>query len=187
MHAPIPHALGLLCAATTLVGAMMVITRKVVVHAVLYLVVTLLALAVVLALLGAPFAAALEVIIYAGAIMVLFVFVVMMLNLGQADSARESEWMRPRAWLGPALLAALLCAELLYALPSLLAPLPPPFAGPATETPLPPAPPLFRLGVHDVGLSLFGPYVLMVELVSFLLLAGLVSAFHIGRRRAEER
>ena len=54
-------------------------------HALLYLVVSLLAVAVIFFLLGAPFAAALEVIIYAGAIMVLFVFVVMMLNVS-ADS-----------------------------------------------------------------------------------------------------
>ena len=54
------------------------------VHALLYLVVSLLAVAVVFFTLGAPFVAALEVIIYAGAIMVLFVFVVMMLNLGDA-------------------------------------------------------------------------------------------------------
>ena len=52
-------------------------------HALLYLIVSLLAVAVVFFTLGAPFVAALEVIIYAGAIMVLFVFVVMMLNLGQ--------------------------------------------------------------------------------------------------------
>ena len=54
------------------------------VHALLYLIVSLLAIAVVFYMLGAPFIAALEMIIYAGAIMVLFVFVVMMLNLGEA-------------------------------------------------------------------------------------------------------
>ncbi|WP_025813332.1 NADH-quinone oxidoreductase subunit J, partial [Komagataeibacter kakiaceti] len=95
------HNLALFSASMALVGAVMVITRRVAVHALLYLVVTLLALAVVLALLGADFAAALEVIIYAGAIMVLFVFVIMMLNMGQPDTAREKEWLRPRAWLGP--------------------------------------------------------------------------------------
>ena len=55
-------------------------------HALLYLIVSLLAVAVVFYTMGAPFVAALEVIIYAGAIMVLFVFVVMMLNLGEARS-----------------------------------------------------------------------------------------------------
>ena len=58
-------------------------------HALLYLIVSLLAVALVFFTLGAPFVAALEVIIYAGAIMVLFVFVVMMLNLGARAVARE--------------------------------------------------------------------------------------------------
>ncbi|MCE2575236.1 NADH-quinone oxidoreductase subunit J [Komagataeibacter sp. FNDCR2] len=165
------HALALFSAGMTLVGAIMVITRRVAVHALLYLVVTLLALAVVLALLGAAFAAVLEVIIYAGAIMVLFVFVIMMLNMGQPDTAREKEWLRPRAWLGPGVLAAFLCGGLLTTID--------PFSGPAW--------PLSPIGAHDVGLSLFGRYVLMVELASFLLLAGLVSAFHIGRNRMEDR
>ncbi len=66
----------------------LVITRKSAVHALLYLIVSLLAVALIFFSLGAPFVAALEVIIYAGAIMVLFVFVIMMLNLS-ADAARE--------------------------------------------------------------------------------------------------
>ncbi|QHC36768.1 NADH-quinone oxidoreductase subunit J [Komagataeibacter xylinus] len=162
------HTLALLAAGVALVGAIMVITRRVAVHAVLYLVVTLLALAAVLVMLGASFAAMLEIIIYAGAIMVLFVFVIMMLNLGQTDSAREKQWLRPRAWCGPGILATIVCAELLYCLS--------PLSGPE--------PALTPVTAHDVGLSLFGRYVLVVELVSFLLLAGLVSAFYIGRNRA---
>ena len=63
------------------------ITRLNAVHALLYLVVSLLAVAMVFFILGAPFVAALEVIIYAGAIMVLFIFVMMMLNIG--DRATE--------------------------------------------------------------------------------------------------
>ncbi|MBE7619785.1 NADH-quinone oxidoreductase subunit J [Komagataeibacter sp. FXV2] len=162
---------ALFVASVTIVGAVMVITRRVIVHAVLYLVVTLLALAAVLVMLGASFAAMLEIIIYAGAIMVLFVFVIMMLNLGQPDSAREKEWLRPRAWCGPGILATIVCAELLYCIRS--------FHSPAMS----PAP----ITAHDVGSGLFGRYVLMVELVSFLLLAGLVSAFRIGRNRSGGR
>ena len=48
--------------------------------------------------LGAPFAGALEVIVYAGAIMVLFIFVIMMLNLGESGQARERQWLQPRAY-----------------------------------------------------------------------------------------
>ena len=72
------------------------------VHALLYLIVSLLAVALVFFTLGAPFVAALEVIVYAGAIMVLFVFVVMMLNLGPSAAEQERRWLAPRTWVGPA-------------------------------------------------------------------------------------
>ena len=73
------------------------------VHALLYLIVSLLSVAVIFFILGAPFVAALEVIIYAGAIMVLFVFVIMMLNLGPQTAARERTAVQPAVWIGPAL------------------------------------------------------------------------------------
>ena len=76
------------------------ITRLNAVHALLYLIVSLLAVAMIFYMLGAPFVAALEVIIYAGAIMVLFVFVVMMLNLGAGRRAGAA-WLNPRIWIGP--------------------------------------------------------------------------------------
>ena len=72
--------------AVAILATVLMLTRLNAVHALLYLVVSLLAVAVVFYTLGAPFVAALEVIIYAGAIMVLFVFVVMMLNLGEQAS-----------------------------------------------------------------------------------------------------
>ena len=72
----------------------------------------MLAMALIFELLGAPFAAALEVIVYAGAIMVLFVFVVMMLNVGPHAKAHGKQWLQPSMWRGPSVLAALLLAEL---------------------------------------------------------------------------
>ena len=74
------------------------------VHALLYLIVSLLAVAVVFYTLGAPFVAALEVIIYAGAIMVLFVFVVMLLNLGRRTARSEQALLAPGMWIGPSIL-----------------------------------------------------------------------------------
>jgi NADH-quinone oxidoreductase subunit J len=136
------------------------------VPALLYLVVSLLAVALLFYLLGAPFAAALEVLIYAGAIMVLFVFVTMMLNLGPQAAARERAWLSPRSWAGPALLAALLLAELAVVL--LHGGAPAPKAAPSDP--------------KDVGVALFGPYLLGVELASMLLLAALVGACHLGWR-----
>ncbi|GAJ28475.1 NADH-quinone oxidoreductase subunit J [Acidomonas methanolica] len=146
----------------------MVITRTAAVHALLYMVVALLALACVFDTLGAPFAALLEVIVYAGAIMVLFVFVVMMLNIGSPAEQREKSWLSGGIWVVPSLLALGLLVTLLIGLRS--------GAVPAIVQGAAP------IGPREVGLALYGPYILTVELSSFLLLAGLVSAFHIGRR-----
>jgi NADH-quinone oxidoreductase subunit J len=153
-----------------LVAAGMAVTRRNAVHAALYLIVALLAIALVFFALGAPFVAALEVIVYAGAIMVLFVFVVMMLNLGRAAEAQETTWLSPRAWTGPALLALVLAAELVWVLAR----------GGATT------PARAAVGVKAVGTALFGRYALAVELASFLLLAAIVGVYHIGFRVADE-
>src|SRR5690349_10463320 len=91
-----------------IVATVLAITRRHAVHALLYLIASLLAIAIIFFLIGAPFIAALELIIYAGAIMVLFVFVVMMLNLGDITRNKEREWLRPRVWIGPAVLGAIL-------------------------------------------------------------------------------
>ncbi|AXF76485.1 NADH-quinone oxidoreductase subunit J [Erwinia tracheiphila] len=156
-----------LCGLVAVLTTLRVITHTNPVHALLYLIISLLAVAGVFFSLGAYFAGALEIIVYAGAIMVLFVFVVMMLNLGDAVQAQEREWLKPTVWLGPGLCSLLLLAVVVYAI----------------------------LSVHDrgidgtmidakaVGISLFGPYVLAVELASMLLLAGLVVAYHIGREQ----
>jgi len=158
-------------AVVALACTVMVITRANAVHALLYLIVSLLALAIVFYSLGAPFVAALELIVYAGAIMVLFVFVMMMLNLGVAAAEQERAWLSPGGWIGPALLAAILVAELIFVV----------FAGGIPESAV------AEVGPKQVGASLFGPYLLGVELASFLLLAGLVGAYHLGRREPAEQ
>ena len=84
-------------AAVAVLSTFLVVTGKNPVHALLYLVVSLFAVAMIFFTLGAPFAGALEIIVYAGAIMVLFVFVVMMLNLGEAVVRQEKLWLTPRA------------------------------------------------------------------------------------------
>jgi NADH-quinone oxidoreductase subunit J len=154
-----------LAAAVATAATVMVMTRAHAVHALLYLVVSFLGVAVVFLTLGAPLVAALEVIVYAGAILVLFVFVVMMLNLGPAGEKQERAWMRPAAWIGPALLAAVLLALVVGILRGP--------AHPVSTVALPP---------KAVSLALYGPYLLAVELASFVLLAGLVGAYHLGRR-----
>jgi NADH-quinone oxidoreductase subunit J len=140
------------------------------VHGLLYLILSLLAVSIVFYVLGAPFVAALEVIIYAGAIMVLFIFVVMLLNLGPRGAALERGWLRPSMWLGPAFLALVLLGEVGY----LLATAPRTFSQTFVEP-------------KQVGLALFGPYLIGVELASLLLLAAVVGAYHIGFRRRQPR
>jgi NADH-quinone oxidoreductase subunit J len=159
-----------LAAAVALAATVMVITQVRAVHALLYLVVSQLAIAVIFYVLGAPFVAALEVIIYAGAIVVLFVFVVMMLNLGEVAADQERQWLHPRMWIGPGILAAILLGELLYML----------------SQPGRPAVGTGPVEPQQVGLALFGPYLLGVELAAMLLLAGLVGAYHLGRRQQVE-
>ena len=163
-----------LAAAVAIVSTAMVVTRRDAVHALLYLVVSLLAVALVFFALGAPFVAALEVIVYAGAIMVLFLFVVMMLNLGRSAAVHEALWLPRRIWRGPVILSLLLLAELAFVLAH----------GGAAGAPAGPAP----AGPKQVGIVLYGPYLVGVELASMLLLAGLAGAFHLGRREpARER
>ena len=82
------NVLFYIAACIAVISTLMVIIQLNPVHALLYLVVSLLSIALIFLLLGAHFAAALEVIVYAGAIMVLFVFVVMMLNLGPRSQGR---------------------------------------------------------------------------------------------------
>src|SRR5580698_5924185 len=102
--------------AVAVISTALMLTRLNVVHALLYLIVSFLGIAVVFFVLGAPFVAALEVIVYAGAIMVLFVFVGMMFNMGQNCVETEKQWLTPRIWIGPVLLAGVLFAEVVYLL-----------------------------------------------------------------------
>ena len=159
------ESLFYLAAVIALAATIAALTRTNAAHALIYLIVSLLAVAVLFFLLGAPFAAALEIVIYAGAIMVLFVFVIMMLNLGQAGIEREQQWLSGRTWIIPGIMAGLLLLELILALRHA----PASSSGVAVEP-------------KAVGLALFGPYVLAVEIASMLLLAGLVGSYHIGRR-----
>jgi len=156
-----------IAALVAIVATIMVITRLNAVHALLYLILSLLAVAVIFFVIGAPFVAALEVIIYAGAIMVLFVFVVMMLNLGKSAIEQENQWLSPRGWIGPGILALILIMELIYILLTLRS------ARPEGTI----------IGPREVGTSLFSVYIIGVELAAMLLLAGMVGAYHLGKRK----
>ncbi|WP_226665700.1 NADH-quinone oxidoreductase subunit J [Microbulbifer aggregans] len=158
-------------AAIAVAATAMVIVSRNAVHGLLHLVVSFLACAVIFFQLGAPFAAALEVIVYAGAILVLMVFVIMLLNQGKATVQQENAWLRGENWLGPAILSALLLAQLLFLLWGDTT-----SATPSSDT--------LATRPKAVGLALFGKYLLAVELASLLLLAALVGASHLARRPA---
>ena len=161
------EALFYIAALVGVVSTGMVITRLNAVHALLYLIVSLLAVALIFFLLGAPFVAALEVIIYAGAIMVLFLFVVMMLNQGPPAVEQERRWLKPGIWTGPSVLAIILLGELLY------------LFGSGTVKHVNE---ITTLSPKQVSMVLLGPYLIGVELASMLLLPGLIGAYHLGRR-----
>lgn len=152
--------------AVAVIAALMVVTRGSAMHALVNLVVAFLALACAFWTLGAPFAAALQILVYAGAIMVLFVFAVMILNIEKEALTRYSL----TAWIVPTILAIVLLAELVSAV------------GKGAH-----APAAATVGPTAVGVSLFTTYSIGVEIASILLLAGLVAAFHYGRfaRRPE--
>jgi NADH-quinone oxidoreductase subunit J len=153
--------------AVAVISTLLMLTRLNAVHALLYLIVSLLAVAVVFFTLGAPFVAALEVIVYAGAIMVLFVFVVMLLNLGERAMELERSWLNPGMWTGPIILAAVLIAEMVYLLSR--------ESGQSYGAEV--------VGPKQVGMALYGPYLIGVELASMLLLGALVGAYHLGVRK----
>lgn len=153
-----------IASAVAVFATIMMITRLNAVHGLLYLILSLLAIAVLFFLLGAHFAAVLEVIIYAGAIMVLFVFVIMMLNQGQKTVEQERSWLQPGIWIGPSLLALILFVEMLMVI----------VIGGSAETGQ-------VVDSKHVAIALYGPYLLAVELASMLLLAGLVGAYHLGK------
>jgi NADH-quinone oxidoreductase subunit J len=153
--------------AVALVATLMVITRSHAVHALLYFIVSLFAVALIFLLLGAPFVAALEVIVYAGAIMVLFVFVIMLLGMGREATEQERRWLPAGVWVGPVILTLVLAALVVWILAEggLTAPVGQVVVGP-----------------REVGVALWGPYLLGVEIAALLLLAGLVGAFNLARR-----
>ena len=155
-----------LAAAVALVSTGMAISGKNAVHALIYLIISLLSISVIFYIIGAPFIAALEVIIYAGAIMVLFIFVIMMLNVGLEEEL-EKKWLTPKMWILPSILAAILLVILIYALKKFR------YAEIGGQVVLP----------KQVGISLFTTYLLAVEIAGILLLSGIIGAYHLGRQK----
>lgn len=156
-----------IAAGVAILSTIMVITSYNMIHALIYLIVSFLAIAVVFFVLGAPFIAALEIIIYAGAIVVLVIFVIMMLNLRDETVEQERSWLTRRIFVVPAILSAILLAELIYIVVD------------TDNSSVITA----NIDSKEVGMSLYGPYVIGVELSGILLMSGIVGAYHLGRQK----
>ncbi len=155
---------------TALAATLLCIVQRNPVHAVIYLVNGLFALALLFYLLGAPLVAAWEVIIYAGAIMVLFLFIIMMLELDPGEPRQGPGW---RIW-GPVLAlsgALLIGTVLLFAF------------DPHSAT----AVPAYYASPRTFGAALFRDYPLAVQIIGFMLLYAAVGAYYVGRKASTGR
>ncbi len=152
------------------ISALVTVTRTNAMHALLYLALFTISLATLFYSLGAPFAAVLQIVVYAGAIIVVFVFAVMMLDLGRAAYEIEKRKMGAAVWIVPFILAAILLGQFIFT------------AGTATHVMSSEV-----IGPHEVGVNLFTTYLVGVEIASILLLAALVAAVHLGWDPKKER
>ena len=159
------EALFYILGASAVLTTLLAITRREVIHAVVYLVISFFSIALIFYQMGAPLIAALEVIVYAGAIMVLFLFIIMMLEMGRS---KEHEGPFFRTW-APAILLAMVitvCACILIGSDASSAGL----SGAVFISP------------RRFGQALFTGQALAVEAVSLMLLFALVGALYLGRK-----
>jgi NADH-quinone oxidoreductase subunit J len=165
-------------AAVAVAGALLVIGQRNPVYSVLALVASFFGLSGLYVLLEAPFVAVVQIIIYAGAIMVLFLFVVMLLNASREDGAewdRSHPFYRPGPTYVGGALAVLLGGQLIWALARL--------AG--IGAPVGAANPALS-GVRDLGRVLFTDYMFAFEVTSILILAAMVGAVVLARKREQQ-
>ena len=160
----IGSAVFYLLAAATLAATLLCVTRTNPVHAVIYLVHAFFDLALIFYLLGAPLVAAWEMIIYAGAIMVLFLFIIMMLELAPGGKPLTVDRQR---WI-PVVLLSLVTLGCTVAL-IVLDP-----GGAASGA-------AYHASPREFGTALFDHYALAVQVVSFQLLFAAVGAYYVGR------
>lgn len=152
-------------AAGALAGGVGVIASRTPVRSALSLLLVLGNLAVMYLLLSAQFIAALQVIVYAGAIVVLFLFVIMLLHMRTGEGRVEKlRWQRPVSYV----LSGVFLSALLWAI----------WTGTGTQVAT--SPPGFGT-VESVGRSLFTTFLLPFEIASVVLLVGIIAAVVVGR------
>jgi NADH-quinone oxidoreductase subunit J len=158
-------------AAVILGFAVLVVTTRDTVHSVLFLVLDFLGVAALYVLLHAPFLAAIQILVYAGGIVVLYLFVVMLVNLKRPPEAHSDPHRRGKLgfWLAGAVLAEL------AAITALSAKLPatPPVPGAAMPV----------VGnTEQVGWLLYTSYLIPFEIASMLLLVAMIGAIVLAKR-----
>ncbi|HXK00388.1 MAG TPA: NADH-quinone oxidoreductase subunit J [Buchnera sp. (in: enterobacteria)] len=151
----------------SIISTVFVILNANPIYALIYLIISLLSISGIFFMLGSVFAAVLEIIIYAGAIMVLFVFVLMLLNLGKSIEKKEKKWLKTTNWIKISILFLFFLITLIYGI-SLI-------SGTDIFSTL--------IDAKKVGISLFGPYIFVIELSSILLLSALVAVFYFGKEQ----
>ena len=160
--------LFLLFAALAVGCALAMVTQRNPLYSAISLIGVFVSLACLYVMLAAPFIAAVQVIVYAGAIMVLVVFVIMLLNVEEQERSRgRLKFLVPAA----VVLAAILSAEVAFILVTV------------RDFPVTPASGAANVGVtHSIGTALFTQYLLPFEITSILLLMAIVGAMTLARR-----
>ena len=156
-------------AALAVISAVLVVTRRNAVHSAIFLITTLLATAGIFLQLHAEFLFIVQIILYVGGIMVLFVFVIMLVNLDV--TLRQMQFNR--GWLVGLVLAVALGAQLAYAL----------FLGRGMQLTGPAGGELSAQNTEQVGHVLFNSYILPFEIASILLLVAMIGAVVMGKKR----
>jgi NADH-quinone oxidoreductase subunit J len=152
--------------------AVMVVSTKDTVHSVLFLVLDFLFVAALYVLLGAPFLAAIQILVYAGGIVVLYLFVVMLVNLKRPPEAHQDPHRMTKFGLGLAVamlveLSMIGASSYANAVPALVAPLGPiPVSG----------------NTEEVGWLLYTRYLIPFEIASMLLLVAMIGAILLAKR-----
>ena len=162
--------LFLILAVVAIVTAIGMLLNRNSVYSALFLVLNFITVAVFYLLLGAPFIAMAQVTVYAGAIMVLFLFVIMLLGAERLADAQVLPWQKPLAYG----LAFVLAAETIYLLVTR--------ARPEGNILAPDATVNTMENLRQVGMTLFSDYLLPFEVTSILLLVAMVGAITISRR-----
>lgn len=152
----------------TILGGILVITRKNPVHSALALILTLLAQAGLYLMLYAPFVAGVQIILYAGGIMVLFLFVIMLVNIMRAEKEEQfnKQWL---AGIAAAFALGVLFVYVYTRGQSL-------FPGHPADLPE-------QFNTQQIGMMLYGNYLFPFEIASLLLLVAIIGAVLMAKRK----